>query len=126
MAILVMFVAVPTMLAKEKEYAQATFPEKSHDFGYIKEADGLVTCEFEFINTGNKPLIIRSVNKTCGCTTPDYPKRPIKPDGKGVITVQFNPAGYYGGFIKTIKVITNGREESTTLSIEGSVIPKER
>ncbi len=123
--ILAMLMAVPAAIAKDEKYAQATFPKKSHDFGYIKESDGVVTCEFEFINTGNEPLLILSVNRVCGCTVPDYPKRPIKPDGKGVVSVSFNPAGYRGGFLKTIKVRTNGREKHTTLTLEGSVIPKD-
>lgn len=122
---LMIFLAEPAMLAKSDKYPQATFPKKSHDFGYIKEADGVVTCEFEFINTGNEPLVILSAKPTCGCTVPDYPKKPIKPDEKGVITISFNPAGYFGGFLKTINVRTNGREKRTTLTLEGSVIPKE-
>lgn len=122
---LAMLMAMPAMLAKGGDkYPQATFPKKSHDFGYIKEADGVVTCEFEFINTGNEPLVINSVRRTCGCTVPEYPKRPIKPDGKGVIKISFNPMGYFGGFLKTVTVRTNGREKSTTLTLEGSVIPE--
>ena len=83
-----------------------------------------MTCEFEFINTGTEPLVIYSADPTCGCTVPDFPKKPIKPDERGIIKISFNPAGYEGGFLKTVKVRTNGREKSTTLSLEGSVIPK--
>lgn len=125
LAILMIFMAIPASIAKDDKYAQATFPKKTYDFGYIKEADGVATCEFEFINTGTEPLLILTVKTTCGCTAPDYPKRPIEPDGKGVIKVNFNPAGRQGGFLKTITVRTNGKEKRTTLSIEGSVIPKD-
>ena len=118
------FIFVPSLLAGNNKYAQATFPKKTYDFGYIKAKDGVVTCEFEFINTGTEPLVIYWADPTCGCTVPDFPKKPIKPDERGIIKISFNPAGYEGGFLKTVKVRTNGREKSTTLSLEGSVIPK--
>ena len=123
--ILAILSVMPMAMAKSDKYAQATFPKNTYDFGYIKEADGVVTCEFEFINTGNEPLIILTAKPTCGCTVPDYPKKPIAPDEKGVITISFNPAGREGGFLKTVTVKTNGREKRTTLKLEGSIIPKD-
>ncbi len=107
------------------DYAQATFPKQEHDFGYIKEKDGPVTCEFEFVNTGNKPLIIIESVASCGCTRPEYPKRPIAPGKSGKIKVTYNPAGRPGGFKKDIKVRTNGKEKRTVLWITGSAIPKD-
>ncbi len=113
-------------MAKDEEYAQATFQKKKYDFGYIKEADGVVTCEFEFVNTGNEPLVILSAKPSCGCTVPEYPKKPIAPEGRGIIKVSFNPAGRQGGFMSTVTVRTNGREKRTTLTLEGSIIPKKQ
>lgn len=110
-------------LAAAEEYAQATFPVKEHDFGYIKESGGLVSCEFEFVNTGSKPLIIVEAVASCGCTRPDYPKRPIEPGKKGKIKVTYNPLGRPGGFKKDVKVRTNGKEKLTVLYIIGSTIP---
>ena len=111
-------------MAATADYAQATFPEQSHDFGTIKEEKGPVTTTFEFINTGNKPLIIVEAMASCGCTRPEYPTRPIKPGKKGKISVTYSPIGRPGAFRKTIKVKTNGRERVTTLSITGTVVPK--
>ncbi|MDD2961846.1 MAG: DUF1573 domain-containing protein [Muribaculaceae bacterium] len=106
------------------DYAQATYPIKEHDFGYIKEDGGLVSCEFEFVNTGNKPLIVIEAVASCGCTRPEYPKRPIEPGKKGKIKVTYNPNGRPGAFKKDIKVRTNGKEKRTTLYIIGSATPK--
>ena len=105
-------------------YAQATFVERSHDFGYIKEAKGPVSHTFEFENTGDKPLIIVSATTECGCTRPEYPTKPIKAGKKGKVKVTFSPVGRPGAFVKAIKVRTNGREKTTVLVIKGSVIPK--
>lgn len=106
------------------KYAEATFEVKSHDFGTIKEANGPVSCTFEFTNTGNKPLLIIDATASCGCTRPEYPTKPIKPGKKGKIKVTYSPIGRPGAFKKTVKIKTNGKERTTTLRIEGTVIPK--
>ena len=104
--------------------AEATFTAKSHDFGTIKEANGPVSCTFEFTNTGDKPLLIIDATASCGCTRPEFPTKPIKPGKKGKIKVTYSPIGRPGAFKKTVKVKTNGRERTTTLHIQGTVIPK--
>lgn len=108
----------------DEGYAEAKFDVKYHDFGTIQEAKGPVTCTFEFTNTGDKPLLIIDATASCGCTRPEYPTKPIKPGKKGKIKVTYSPIGRPGAFKKSVKVKTNGREHSTTLRIEGTVIPK--
>ena len=108
----------------DNKYAEATFDTKSHDFGTIQEAKGPVSCDFEFTNTGDKPLLIIDAAASCGCTRPEYPSKPIKPGKKGKIKVTFSPIGRPGAFKKSVKIKTNGRERTTTLRIEGTVIPK--
>jgi len=105
--------------------AQATFKSRQHDFGTIKEAKGPVSCTFEFINTGDKPLLILEVTASCGCTRPEYPTKPIKPGKSGKVKVTYSPIGRPGAFKKTVKVKTNGKERKTTLFIEGTVVPKQ-
>lgn len=110
-------------VADDKQ-AEATFTVMSHDFGTIKEANGPVSCTFEFTNTGTKPLLIIDATASCGCTRPEYPSKPIKPGKKGKIKVTYSPIGRPGAFKKTVKVKTNGKERTITLRIEGTVIPK--
>lgn len=107
-------------------YAQghASYAEKEHDFGYIKEAKGAVSHTFELTNTGDKPLVILQVTASCGCTRPEFPTKPIKPGKKAKIKVTFNPAGRSGAFMKPVKVKTSGNEGRTTLTIRGTIIPK--
>ena len=107
-------------------YAEATFQTKSYDFGNIKEANGPVACTFEFTNTGDKPLLIIDATASCGCTKPEYPSKPIKPGKKGKIKVTYSPIGRPGAFKKTVKIKSNGKERTTTLRIEGVVIPKNK
>ena len=122
-AFLAVFMVAIASMADDK-YAEATFATKSHDFGTIKEEGGPVSCTFEFTNTGDKPLLIIDATASCGCTRPEYPSKPIKPGKKGKIKVTYSPIGRPGAFKKTVKIKTNGRERTTVLRIEGTVIPK--
>ena len=56
--IFTLIASVMMIAAFAKDKAEITFKTTEHDFGYIKEDGGSVSCEFEFTNTGNKPLII--------------------------------------------------------------------
>ena len=123
MALFAVSLVALSALADDNQ-AEATFAVKSHDFGTIKEANGPVSCTFEFINTGDKPLLIIDATASCGCTRPEYPTKPIKPGKKGKIKVTYSPIGRPGAFKKTVKIKTNGKERTTTLRIEGTVIPK--
>ena len=110
--------------AYAEDYAQATFPVQNHDFGVINDGGGPVSCTFEVVNTGNKPLLIIDAFASCGCTRPEFPTKPIKPGKKGKIKVTYSPIGRPGAFKKTVKIKTNGKERMTVLRIEGTVIPK--
>lgn len=108
----------------QQKNGKATFVTESHDFGAIKEADGLATFVFEFTNTGTDPLILKNVQASCGCTTPDWPKEPILPGKKGSIKVSFNPSNRPGSFEKSITVTSDGNPGSQVLKINGTVTPK--
>jgi hypothetical protein len=126
---LIAFFAICTVAISalaDGNYAEATFQTKSYDFGNIKEANGPVACTFEFTNTGDKPLLIIDATASCGCTKPEYPSKPIKPGKKGKIKVTYSPIGRPGAFKKTVKIKSNGKERTTTLRIEGVVIPKDK
>ncbi len=126
--LLVMMAGVPFVSEAKKNKntdgnALITFNRESHDFGIIPENGGAVTTEFEFINTGNAPLVIYSANADCGCTRPQYPKNPIAPGKKGKIKVSFLPKGYMGSFVKNVKVKSNGSSKTKVLKISGTVNP---
>lgn len=113
-----------TAAAPEKNGPQIQFAEKVHNFGYINEKGGPATCDFEFVNTGDAPLVIISATASCGCTRPSYPTEPIAPGKKGKIKVTYLPDTRPGEFDKTIKVRTNAKEsKKITLRIAGTVIP---
>src|SRR5689334_18597290 len=49
--------------------------QTSFDFGKIKH-NAPVTHEFRFVNKGAEPLVITSVQASCGCTVAKYTKDP--------------------------------------------------
>jgi hypothetical protein len=96
-----------------------TFDVLEYDFGKIKQGD-IVTREYKFKNTGKEPLIINNAVGSCGCTVPDYPKEPIKPNGSGVIKVTFNSAGKMGQQDKTV-TLTYDTDKTIILHLKGTV-----
>lgn len=98
------------------------FLETRHDFGAFREEDGLAECQFALVNTGTTPLTIMSARATCGCTTPDYPRKAIAPGDTAYITVAYDPSGRPGRFNKSVYVETDGQPSKTKLDISGVVI----
>lgn len=112
--------------AKKKGPAGITFAETTYNFGTIAETKGVVSHQFEFTNTGDKPLVIVDATAECGCTTPEFPVTPIQPGKKGVIKVTYNPLGRPGGFTKAVTVKTNGKPKKARIYIKGVVNPNKR
>jgi hypothetical protein len=80
-----------------------------------------VTVDFEFKNTGDLPVIISSVQASCGCTATNYSKTPVLPGESTKITAVYNAAAK-GNFKKTVTVITNAKSTPETLTLSGIVI----
>ncbi|HOV12311.1 MAG TPA: DUF1573 domain-containing protein [Bacteroidales bacterium] len=101
---------------------EITFENLEHDYGTITQG-GNGDCVFKFKNTGNEPLILSDVRKSCGCTTPSWSKEPILPGQSGEIKVGYN-TNNVGTFSKTITVISNATNANVTLIIKGTVNAK--
>ena len=112
-----------TVTAQEVENgAKITFTKETHDYGTVKNGgDG--TCTFEFKNTGNAPLILSNAKGSCGCTVPTWPKEPIAPGAKGVISVKYDTKRP-GAINKSVTITSNAVNEPTkTIRIKGTVLP---
>jgi hypothetical protein len=102
--------------------AQIQFSEKVHDFGDLTQGD-VVTCKFQFQNTGTEPLMLLQVQTTCGCTAPEWTKKPVPPGESGEIVVTFNSAKKMGRINKVITVYSNGQKPEEKLKIVANVLP---
>lgn len=82
------------------------FKNEEHNFGTIPEGPA-VSYDFEFKNDGKEPIILSTVQASCGCTTPSWSKEPILPGKTSKITATYNTQGRPGNFVKTITVNSN-------------------
>ncbi|MFT4205363.1 MAG: DUF1573 domain-containing protein [Chitinophagaceae bacterium] len=98
----------------------AKFKETKHDFGKVK-LDHPATNKFVFTNTSNKPLIIETATASCGCTTPEYPKKPILPGKSAEVSATFNAANV-GHFDKSVTVKFANVDQPVILVITGDVV----
>jgi hypothetical protein len=102
-----------------------TFAETEHDFGDIKSGS-VVKHTFEFTNTGKTPLLIENAQASCGCTTPNWTKEPVKPGEKGTIDVEFDSKGKSGIQNKQVSVRANTSPSITQISIKTNILPDEQ
>lgn len=100
--------------------AVISFEHGMYNFGKITQGEK-VNYDFKFKNTGKSPLIITNATATCGCTTPDIPKAPVKPGESGVIKVVFNSAGKMGMQDKIVTITSNGNPATTEVHLIGEV-----
>lgn len=96
------------------------FEKETHDFGKIKTGE-IVNYSFKFSNTGKSPLIISNAQASCGCTTPVWPKEPIKPGESGQIQVTFDSKGKMGLQDKQILVTANTNPAQNIVHLIGEV-----
>ncbi len=106
--------------------AQLVFEPAAWDFGAIDEQAGRVTHRFSGENRSDRPLVILDVVTSCGCTVPEFSRRPILPGERTEIAVTFDPRDRPGTFEKQLHVYSTERERIATLSIRGSVTPRPR
>ncbi|MGL5683522.1 MAG: DUF1573 domain-containing protein [Marinifilaceae bacterium] len=100
------------------------FTGRIHDFGKLSPKEGIVEHTFHYKNMTDKPIIIKDILTSCGCTTPEWTKTPVLPNTYGKITVKFNPKNRTGSFKKSIQIITNVTKKNPILLVQGEIIPE--
>ena len=106
-----------------KEEDVIRFDHKVHDFGDVLMSEGPVTCMFTFTNIGKQPLVVHNVISSCGCTTPEWTRQPVRPGATGTIEATFsNDQGPYP-FEKALTVYvgvgSSGLDKPIVLRLRG-------
>lgn len=96
------------------------FDKTEYDFGKILQGE-VVSYTFHFTNTGNAPLLITGVEKSCGCTASEYVREPIAPGEKGQIKITYDSKGHHGFQSKSLMVNANTNPSQTVLRIKAEV-----
>ncbi len=105
----------------ELEGAKIKFEKSQHDFGIIKEGV-VVDHVFKFSNIGKKPLEIKDVRSSCGCTVAKPNKMIFAPGENGELKVSFDSKNRSGRTSRTITMVTNDSvEEYYTLTIYAEI-----
>lgn len=97
-----------------------------YDFGTVRESAESVVHEYRITNAGESALAIVWVKPNCGCTAPEYPRKPLKAGESAMIKVTFNPVGQKGEVDKDIRVKLrngSGKSEELSLRLTGVVVP---
>lgn len=106
----------------DKNAPEISFKKLVHDYGTVlQEGDG--NCEFEFTNVGKEPLVLTNVTSSCGCTVPEWPRKPILPGKSDVIKVKYDTKRK-GPINKQITVISNAKNSTVIIKIIGNVVEK--
>lgn len=90
------------------------------DMGRMKTGE-VVVRKVSIRNAGEKPLVLVSVDKSCGCVETTYPKTPMKPGETGEMDIVFDSQGLTGWVYKTIGVHTSLDQKPYVLVITADV-----
>jgi len=101
---------------------EIVFEETEYNTGKITQGE-VLDFTYKFTNEGNAPLVISSVQGSCGCTIPrNYPKGKIMPGEGGEIEVEFDSDNKWGEQTVTVSVVTNSSPALTQLIIRTNII----
>ena len=97
------------------------FENELYDFGEITQGEK-VKFTYKFTNVGESDLVISSAKGSCGCTVPNWPRKPIAPGESAEIRVVFNSEGKNGKQHKKVSVIANTQPSTTVVALTGNII----
>lgn len=103
--------------------AKIVFEETEHDFGRVMQGEK-VGWYFKYRNEGNSNLIINRVTASCGCTVPEYDRKPLAPGKEASLKVMYDSNGRSGKEIKTISMETNAEPSQIQLKLMVEVVTK--
>jgi hypothetical protein len=94
--------------------------ESKKNFGSVKRGE-IIKNIYEISNTGDQPLLITTADVACSCTSVDYPREPILPGKKTIITVTFNTTTVYGRQDRIVTLTSNDPRGTVKLRFKGTV-----
>lgn len=106
-------------------FAQINFEKPSFSFGDLYQGEK-VEHIFSFTNIGNAPLVLNNVLATCGCTAPEWEKKPFLPGEKGEVKIVFDSSSKIGRQNKVITIRSNAKSGDYRLRISAMVLPAKK
>lgn len=97
---------------------EISFTETRIEWNTLREQDGDVGHDFRFTNTGDKPLLIKNVITSCGCTSAEWSKEAYQPGEEGVIRLIYHPQGRTETAINLVAEVYTNRAKKGTVNLE--------
>lgn len=72
-------------------------------------------------NTTDRPAVIESYDRVCGCTSLDFNKKPILPGEDARIEITFDSRGTHGWQLKPVDLMFAGAKRPLRLLVEAEV-----
>ncbi|MEG2063980.1 MAG: DUF1573 domain-containing protein [Alistipes sp.] len=120
----ILFIILTICTLSALAQSKLTFDTSEWNFGTIRETDGKVSHTFTARNDGSQPVVIIEVTSTCGCTVPEFSKKPILPGQQTQVKVIFDPTNRPGTFVKDLSIFDSDRKKIGTLILRGTVIER--
>ena len=124
--IFLLLLCCTTALAQRPAGVSLRFDNTTWDFGVIREADGVVSHDFNYVNISDHDIVLEFVTPGCSCTTTTYDHSPLPPGQAAVLTVHYDPASQPGQFHQTVQVVLKGGKERYNIIVEGVVAEREK
>lgn len=103
--------------------AQLTWEQKEIEL-HPKMGDAEAVASFKYENKTDKPINIKNVRSSCGCTVASLKKNDVAPGEKGEVTATFKIGNRTGLQQKTVTVETDSAAEPVTNLMLKAVIPE--
>lgn len=93
---------------------------REYDFGDIPANSPKRHYDFYFTNTGGRPLVIKQVSSSCGCTKYHASTRAIQPGKRGKVRVIYDGSSQpLKKFRKSVTVYSNDPRRYSRIFIKG-------
>lgn len=90
------------------------------DLGHLMQGEVIVR-ELMIRNDGTRPFVIVGIETSCGCTTVEYHRQPVKPAETVPFTFRFDTNGFRGWQFKTIKIRTSLNNRAQLLVVTADI-----
>ena len=109
-----------TEILPENGLAELVFDTLVNDIGRISQGEQVIAW-FDYVNNGEVDLVINQIKAGCGCTIPEWDRKPTPPGEKSSIKVVFNSSGKHGFQNINIAVMSNAEEPTINLKLRAIV-----
>ena len=89
-------------------------------FGRMHEGE-IAEKPLQLVNESASPIVIRQVERTCGCTTLEFENQPLMPGEKRQMMLRFDARGEWGWQLKLLKLYLNEGQEPLRLYVEADI-----